>query len=197
MGRWLGGVCRLAFEADRALENGSDVSNDVAWAVCANQVLRSGSVLPIEEIAHEFYDILHILALDRNRPADARRLEEVFEGYPGHFRERVRSLLHQGVPRNRFLHNCLGLCERNIYILQREGTVEEVANWLREAGASDGFILDNGGSPFCWTWWPYPKGGFLFSAPDYRPNASAVLVFVLHGPAKTALPSGSVSYSVC
>jgi len=93
----------------------------------------------------------------------------------------LRALREKGVPRNRFLHNCLGLSEDSIFILQRERTIEEIAHWLKEVGAKDGLILDNGASVFCWAWWLHPKSGFLFSAPDFRPNASAVIAFILKG----------------
>jgi len=110
--------------------------------------------------------------------------------------------MEKGLPRNRFFHNCIGISDENVYILQREGTVEEVANWLKDAGARDGIILDNGGcvllgmeeGPFQQN--GYPKGGILFSAPDFRAPSSAVVVFVLKGPAATCLPGGSVSYAV-
>ena len=100
------------------------------------------------------------------------------------------------MPRNRFLQNALGLCKENLYIFQREGTIEEIGHWLKEAGAKDGIILDNGGSVFCWAWWGYPKGGYIFTAPDFRPPSSAVIALVLKGPARTDLPGGSVSFSV-
>jgi hypothetical protein len=127
-----------------------------------------------------------------------RQIEaEIYAGYPERFCENVLSAWREkGVPRNRSLHSCLGLSEDNLFILQREGTIEEVAHWLWEVGAKDGLILDNGASPFCWAWWLYPKGGFLFTAPDYRSNASAVIAFILKGPAATDLPGGSMSFSV-
>jgi len=117
--------------------------------------------------------------------------------HPDHFRdEALRTLREKGVPRKRFLQNAIGLSDEGIFILQREGTIEEVAHWLKEAGARDGIILDNGGSVFCWAWWLYPKGGFLFTAPDFRPPSSAVIAFVLRGPATVDRPGGSVSFCV-
>lgn len=193
------GVRDLRFDPkrDRPLDGEADVAGEFAWCVFANRVLRNGQPVNIDEIIDQFYDIHHVLALDRDHPIGRRVEEDVFRGYPDRFRENaLRALLDEGVPRNRFLHNCVGLSEEAVVILQREGTIEEMANWLRDAGARDGFILDNGGSAACWAWWPYPNGGFLFSAPDYRPNASAVLAFLLKGPACTNMPSGSVSCSV-
>jgi hypothetical protein len=71
-----------------------------------------------------------------------------------------------------------------------------VAHWLAEAGADDALILDNGRSVACWAWWIYQDGGFLFTAPDYRPPATSVLAFVLRGAVRADLPGGSVSYTV-
>jgi len=186
----------LCFEKERVLEGHTDITEEVTWCVYANWVLRDGKVINVEEIIDQFYDIRHVLAFDREHPLGRQIEAEIYEGYPEGFRENVlRVWREKGIPRNRFLHNCLGLSEDSVIILQREGTIEEVAHWLREAGAKDGLILDNGASVFCWAWWLYPKGGFLFTAPDYRPPASAVIAFVLKGPAVTNLPSGSVSFS--
>lgn len=190
-------VLALRFEDDRVLEGDVDITSEVAWCVYGNWVLRDGKVVNIEEIIEQFYDIRHVLAFDREHALGQQIEAKVFAGYPERFRDNaLRAWRNQGIPRNRFLHNCLGLAEDRLFILQREGTIEEVAYWLRDAGAKDGLILDNGASVFCWAWWLYPQGGFLFTAPDYRPNASAVLTFVLKGPTATDLPGGSVSFSV-
>lgn len=108
----------------------------------------------------------------------------------------LKALTDKKVLRNRFLRNAIGLSDESLFILQREGTIEEIALWLKEAGARGGIILDNGASVFCWPGWLYPKSGFLFTAPDYQPKASAVLVLVLKGPAVCDLPGGSVSFSI-
>ena len=150
----------------------------------------------IEEIIGEFYDVRHVLAFDRERAAGREIESAIYQGYPERFRKNALQALRAGVPRNRFLHNCLGLSEKRIFILQREGTIEEVAGWLHEAGAEDGLILDNGASVFCWAWWVNRNGGFIFTAPDYRLNASAVIAFVLKGAKSIDLPSGSTSFTV-
>jgi hypothetical protein len=186
----------LRFAEDRVLEASIDITDEIAWCVYANWVLREGRIVNIESIIDEFYDIRHVLAFDREHPLGRQIESEIYKDYPERFRENALRLLRQGVPRNRYLHNCLGLSDDHIFILQREGTIEEVANSLREAGARDGVILDNGASVFSWAWWPYPKGGFLFTAPDYRPPASAVIAFVLDGRARVDLPAGSTSFSV-
>jgi hypothetical protein len=186
----------LRFDGDRVLEGSADISDEIRWCTYGNPVLRGGQVARVEDIIDQFADIRHVLAFERELPLGQQIEEQIFAGYPSSFRENALRALRAGVPRQRFLHHCIGLSEEHVIILQREGTIEEVAHWLREAGAQDGLILDNGASPFCWAWWLYPNGGFLFTAPDYRPRASAIIAFVLHGPVKTDLPTGSVGFTV-
>jgi hypothetical protein len=178
------------------LHFGGDVADDIAWAMFGQWVLRGGKVVPIEDIIDQFYDVRHVLAFDVSREEGKKVEADIFRDYPDRFRENALDALRQGVPRNRYLHNCIGLSENNIFILQREGTIEEVAHSLRDAGAEDGLILDNGGSVACWAWWVYPNGGYIFAAPDFRPNATSIIAFVLQGPVRTYLPGGSVSYTV-
>jgi hypothetical protein len=177
-------------------EQDLDLSEHVAWATYGQRVLRGGQVVHIEEIIDQFYDIRHVLAYDHNRPEGRKIASDLYQGYPDKFRANaLHAWRDLGVPRNRYLHNCIGLSHDSIFILQREGTPEEVGHWLRESGAEDGIILDNGGSVACWAWWIYPKGGFLFSAPDFRPPASSILAFILKAPVRVDLPGGSVSYT--
>lgn len=188
---------RCANQHVSCADDGTDMADQIRWATFGQCVLRAGIVVNIEDIIDQFYDIRHILAYDTNRPEGKEIAEGIFEEYPNGFREQaLRALNELGVPRNRYLHNALGLSKENVYILQREGTPEEIAGWLRDAGAEDGIILDNGGSVACWAWWPGPKGDFIFAAPDYRPPSSSILAFVLKGPVHTKLPGGSVAYAI-
>jgi hypothetical protein len=102
-----------------------------------------------------------------------------------------------GVPRARYVHNAIGLSADAVHIVQREGTVEEIGAALRDAGAEDGLILDNGGRVACWGWWVNDyAGGLVSPTVDYRPEGTSALAFVLKGPAELDLPGGSVSPSV-
>jgi hypothetical protein len=198
-GRLSIGNLRVAAGSDRveSADDGADLSDEIQWATFGQWVLRGGRVVGIEEITDQFYDIRHVLAFDTSRPEGKKIEAEIFAGYPERFRENaLKALLQDGVPRSRYLHNCIGLSDDRIFILQREGTIEEMGHWLKEAGAEDGIILDNGGSVACWAWCVYPNGGFIFAAPDYRPPATSIIAFVLKGPVRTNLPGGSVSYTV-
>lgn len=195
-------VQNLRFDNESAM-------NDIAWATFGQWVLHGGRGVAIEDIIDQFYDIRHVLAFDTNRDEGKKIEAGIFRDYPDQFRENALNALRQGVPRSRYFHNAIGLSAENVIILQREGTIEEVAYWLCGAGAEDGVILDNGGSVACWAWWggefkkdekgefsKIPHGGFIFTALDYRPPATSIIAFVLKGPAQTNLPGGSVSYTV-
>ena len=187
----------LRFANDRVCEENRDISEEVNWCVSGLPVLRGGRILSALEVIEQYRDIRHVLAFDEQTPQGKKIKNEIYANYPACFRDNaLRALREQGVPRQRFLHNCVGLSDDSIFILQKEGTVEEVGAHLKEAGGQEGMILDNGASVFCWAWWPYPDGGFIFNAPDFRPGTSALIAFVLRGPARTALPNGSVSFTV-
>lgn len=197
----------LRFDNERVFDNSAELTPNLDWCVFGNQILKDGHLIDVEDHIDRYYDIRHILAIDRSTPAGMEIEKQIYQGYPIQFKENALKMLRdKGIPRNRYLHNCIGISNENVIILQREGTVEEMAYRLKKAGAVDGLILDNGGSVFCWAWWvnpqgPFPekgfsKGGYLFSAPDFRPPSSAVIAFVLKGSAGTNLPGGSVSYSL-
>jgi hypothetical protein len=81
--------------------------------------------------------------------------------------------------------------------LQREGTIEEIADGVKMAGAEDGLILDNGEAWLVWVWWANSYAGRIVSPTiDHRPLGTSAIVFLLRGPVCVDLPGGSVSYSV-
>jgi hypothetical protein len=177
--------------------DGRDVGDEIEWATFGQQVLRGGEIVRIETIIGEFYDARHVLAFDPHRAAGERIRQEIYHGYPARFADNVRrAWQEQGVPRARYAHNAVGLSPDAVWIVQREGTVEEIGAALREAGATDGVILDNGGSVVCWVWWAnLYAGGIVSPTVDYRPPGTSAIAFVLKGPLTVNLPGGSISYS--
>jgi hypothetical protein len=183
---------------DRLLDSGGrDASDGIEWATVGQRVVRGGRVTPIEEIAAHFYDVRHVLAFDAKRDAGERIRQAIYEGYPETFAASVlRAWREQGVPRARYVHNAVGVNAREVIVLQREGTIEEIGQALIDAGADDGVILDNGGSVVCWVWWANDyRGGIISPTVDYRPPGTSAIVFELNGPLKVEMPGGSVSYS--
>jgi hypothetical protein len=179
------------------VEGDRDVSDEIEWATYGQQVLRNRSVVRVDEIIDEFYDLRHVLAFDHRLEQGERIRQEIYEGYPAQFRERaLRAWRASQVPRARYFHNALGLSAREAIVLQREGTIEEIAAALGDAGADDGLILDNGGSVVCWAWWVNNyAGGIVSPTVDYRPPGTSAIAFILKGPLNVDLPGGSVSYS--
>jgi hypothetical protein len=206
---WCGGELsiedlRFDFAAQRiesaagVLAEQRDVSDEVEWATFGQRILRAGKVTPIADIIEQFYDLRHVLAFDHHKEHGVRVRNCGYRDYPGSFRE--NSLIawrDYGVPRARYFHNAIGFSRDALFVVQREGTVEEVGAALRDAGADDGIILDNGGSVACWGWWLNQyRGGLVSPTIDYRPAGTSVIAFVLKGPVSHDLPGGSVSYSV-
>ena len=180
---------------DRA--TGGDVSGEIEWATFGQRIVRGGRTAPLEEIAHQFYDVRHVLAFEHHRTAGQEIKREIYRGYPQSFRANLLNAWRErGVPRARYVHNAIGLSRDEVIVLQREGTIEEIAAALLAAGAEDGLILDNGGSVACWVWWVNDyAGGTVSPTVDYRPPGTSAIAFVLKGPLKVNLPGGSVSYS--
>ena len=183
---------------DRLLDrDGRDASDRIEWATVGQRVVRAGRVTPIEEIAAHFYDVRHVLAFDPRREGGERIRQEIYAGYPATFAANVqRAWRERGVPRARYVHNAVGVNANEVIVVQREGTIEEVGQALVDAGATDGVILDNGGSVVCWVWWANAyRGGIISPTVDYRPPGTSAIVFELKGPVNVEMPGGSVSYS--
>jgi hypothetical protein len=190
----------LTFDDDRQrvqAADGRDLGAELEWATYGQRVLRAGAVVPVAEIIDQFYDLRHVLAFDDRHAPGARVRQGIYDGYPERFREQaLRAWRETGVPRARYFHNAVGLSPAEVIVLQREGTIEEIAAALRDAGADDGLILDNGGGVVCWVWWANNyAGGVISPTVDYRPPGTSAIAFVLKGPPNIDLPGGSVSYS--
>jgi hypothetical protein len=175
----------------------ADLSDEIEWATFGQRVLRQGKVVGIDDLAGEFYDARHLLAFDHHREVGERVREAIYRGYPHSFEANVRSAWSvAGVPRARYVHNAIGLSPDALFVLQREGTIEDIGAALAAAGADDGVILDNGGSVVCWVWWANVYAGGIVS-PTSTPAAGDVGDRVsARGPVTVDLPGGSVAYSV-
>jgi hypothetical protein len=175
-----------------------EVTADLEWATAGQRILCGGHVARVEDIAHHFYDIRHVLAFDHHREAGEAIRRGLYRDYPASFQANIRKAWSEsGVPRARYAHNAIGLSSTEAIIVQREGTIEEIGTALSLVGATDGIILDNGGSIACWAWWVNAyAGGIVSPTVDYRPPGTSVIAFILKGPRNIDLPGGSVSYSL-
>jgi hypothetical protein len=190
---------RIDFAHGRVFDafDGRDLSEDIDWATGGQRVLRDRVVAPVEEIASQFYDARHVLAFDPLRPEGDAIRRRLYDGYPHAFDANMRrAWREEGVPRARYFHNAIGFSSDALFVMQREGTLEEMGAALMAAGSDDGLILDNGGSVACWAWWVNDyAGGILSPTVDYRPPGTSAIAVVLKGPINVAVPGGSVSYS--
>jgi hypothetical protein len=174
----------------------------IEWATFGNQVLANGRIRPITEMLHEFYDLRHVVCLSHKRDAD--QMEEIWNGYPDRYAERLAAAIRRGVPRSRYLHNCIAVADDRVGIIQKFGTPEELAETARARGFRDAVALDNGGSVFTYAWFARPagagsgppSGGCVFSSADWRPPSISILCFVLHGPVWLDEPRGSVAFHI-
>jgi hypothetical protein len=190
---------RFDFAHERVFDafDGRDLSEDLDWATFGQRVLRDRTLAGIEDIAGQFYDVRHVLAFDHVHQAGEAVRQRLYDGYPQTFASNVlRAWREQGVPRARYFHNAIGFSSEAAFVIQREGTIEEIGAALLAAGADDGLILDNGGSVACWAWWVNDyAGGLVSPTVDYRPPGTSAIAIVLKGPMNVAVPGGSVSYS--
>ena len=85
-----------------AVEGDRDLSDGIEWATYGQQVLRSGSVARVDDIIDEFYDLRHVLAFDHRHEQGERIRQEIYDGYPGQFRERALRAWRDGTPRARY-----------------------------------------------------------------------------------------------
>lgn len=190
--------------------DGACMAEQISWCTYGQQVLRDGELVSIEEIIDEFYDIRHVLyysVMGRYDHGQAE-LREIYQGYPETYKMKVVAAWREGRPRSRYLHNAVGAGPDQIIVLQRHGTVEEIGQWLRQEGAEDGIILDNGGSVFPRAWWPFRDtleaagkriaraGNVIFSAPGWRPLTISLVAFVLRGPPRHEEPPGTVAMAM-
>ena len=187
-------VFDIPAQSVRDADEGGDLSDAIEWATSGQQVLRGGVVAGLDTLVDRFYDVRVLFAFDPHSPEGGAVRGRIYAGYPERFRLNVRAAWRSGVPRARYVHNAIGLSHDALFILQREGTVEEIGLALKEAGATDGIILDNGRSVACWVWWANQYGGGLVSPTvDYQPPGTSAIALVLKGPILTDLARGSVS----
>ena len=190
---------RFDYDADRVYEahTGRDVVDEVDWATSGQRVARRTRLSDRRDrgslLRHPARAGIRSAAR-RGRSDEAGDLSRLPGDVP---RQRPSRLARSRCPRARYVHNAVGVSADGLFIVQREGTVEEIGDALKSAGATAGLIVDNGGSVACWVWWAnLYAGGIISPTVDYRPPGTSAIAFVLKGPMNVELPGGSVSYSV-
>jgi len=148
--------------------------------------------LPVSEMADPF-TIGHLVAIDRRTTKGKVALTQLYTASPASVRDH-RDLR---LPRNPTTSTMPSRFSADrLVILQREGTIEEIAACTERGGCRrTSILLDNAGQVFCWAWWVtdprVPSTGA-----DFRESSSALLALWLARAGADALPSGSLSYTL-
>ena len=182
-------------------KSGENISDQINWLTYGKPMIRDGKVvdITIPSIIEQFGgDINHILKLGDEEvtiPADNVRnlapfsdrksdvegveiLDFLYDGYPKGFAQKALDAL-KDVPRAEYYFNVIGTTEDSLIICQRQGTLEDVGQYLiSEHGVAEAIILDEGGSVACWGSWYGPEGGFLNVSHYFRPSATSCIAFV-------------------
>jgi hypothetical protein len=109
---------------------------------------------------------------------EAEILNFLYDGYPKGFAQKALDAL-KDIPRSEYYFNVIGTTEDYLIICQRQGTLEDVGQYLiSEHGVVEAIILDEGGSVACWGSWYGPKGGFINISHYFRPFATSCIAFV-------------------
>ena len=169
-------------------------------------VLWNGRVLTVEEICSEVADFGHIWRLLKLAPdgtptkdkATFERLRATFNQYRysaaddagNALLEAARDAASYGPPLDRersYLHNAVGVRrDGGLVIVVANGSLEELGEMSRDAGAESAIVVDNGGSCAV-ALRNEPRAPILplVTSHYHRPKAIAVAIYELKGEAKT------------
>ena len=172
---------------------------DLSWAVSGQELVWDGKPSPIEKIIPYTYDLRHVWRIEGRTMAEmgARayggdlieemidRFMELSDGLPSVMSDKLIRLAEQrGYSRERhYLHNAIGVTEdgKEVVIVQRHGSFEDVGETLARAGAFRAIELDQGGS--CSVMMggtdQFIPGRTIFASHYFRPRGSALLIFKL------------------
>lgn len=185
----------------KSLDLSRPVQSDIVRFISGIRVLDQGEVLCIEEMLPDIADISHAVQLNlfngtlpnADEQLRFQRFQELYNeirhGASGD--EIAEKLLdaargNQDEPpllrTNSYLHNFCGTDKNGgLVLVTATGTLEEVAQIAKDAGAVSGAVVDNGGS----VTHRYGKEGLksartLFESHYYRELCTAVAIYVMH-----------------
>jgi hypothetical protein len=151
--------------------------------------LWDGEIVPIEAILAESYDFRHIyyFGTDRRGKLESVEVEQNFLSLMESFMHNLHADIpfagkilkkkakELGLSRyERYLHHAIGIdrdCSR-LLILQKMGTIETIAESLRDMGAWRALLLDQGGSVGARL-----DDGWLCPSYYFRPERLSVFIF--------------------
>ena len=183
-------------------KTGENISEQLNWLTYGKPMVRDGKVVDITkpEIIEQFGgDIRHILKLSdkeatifegkiknlapfSDRKSSIREIEILnflYDNYPQGFAQKALDAL-KDVPRAEYYFNVVGTTEDFLIICHRQGTLEDVGQYLiYKHGIKEAIILDEGGSVACWGSWYGPRGGFINLSYYFRPFSTSCIAFIL------------------
>jgi hypothetical protein len=191
------GIGRFSFQdgLPRPLEEQPAGFGELAWVTSGQPILWDGKVARPEEVIAETYDVRHVYHLPTtvgDDPQKQRALRQVCEfttlwvnrlGEPAaQATEALNAFAAQEClgTEDRYLMGALGADEEGrVYLVQRHGSISDVAQALRDRGAKRAILLDQGGgvgtyyrsNRHC------PAGAFIFRSRDLRPERLCVIAF--------------------
>ena len=174
--RWL----RFDTATDRVVDAGGRDLLDagLVWAAAVVPLLVDGRPQPAIDIARYNYDLRQIIG----REAEAE-IRYAYEGWFDTWSRRVSEVVSRhdsvGRPYASFYHSILGLdLDGDVRLVQRDGTLPDIARELADEGLVAAGLLDSGGSCALYDPW---TGAYLNHNWYFRERRGAVLVFELAG----------------
>jgi len=173
-----------------------DLNHD--WIASGQPILWNGIVSNPEDLIAETYDFRHIYQLratvgSHKETKDAyEKIQEYMSFWMDVFQDGnlTQEMAAQKLKREayrkafsiecRYLQNALGVDRSgNLYVVQKHGTMRDIAQTLKQMGAERAILLDQGGS--VGVFYQSPKyckeGDFITRSRDLRPTRLCILVF--------------------
>jgi hypothetical protein len=178
---------------------GTDIA--LSWASSGQPLVWDSAAVPIEETAIEFYDLRHVFHLptEARISEDARRLARdqldwLMENYMNVYSlpaPEANAILNREAARlklkreGNYLQSAVGVNSDFIFIVQRHGTIEDIAQTFINLGAERAILLDQGGSvgTYFRSRSQVDNGplecNFIFTSHYFRKRRLSVIVFAL------------------
>jgi hypothetical protein len=191
------GIGRFSFQdgLPRPLEDQPAGPGELAWVTSGQPILWDGKVARPKKVIAETYDVRHVYHLPTTVGDDSqkqRALRQVCRfttlwvnqllkpmAQATRVLNKFASREHLGTE-DRYFMGALGADEEGrVYLVQRHGSISDVARALRDRGATRAILLDQGGG--VGTYYQSdrhcPAGAFIFRSRDLRPERLCAIAF--------------------
>jgi hypothetical protein len=188
------GVARFGLKGG-TVQTSENIHGKLKWVTSGQPILWDRNVANPEDLIAETYDVRHIYRLRTTvgTPSQQEQARKIVADFTHLWVDQLDrpfvkatkvlndfAAEHRLVLENRYLMNALGVDEEGrIYIVQQQGSMAEIAQTLRDRGATRAILLDQGGSvgTFYAHWKHCEDGCFIMRSRDLRPHRLCILVF--------------------